>query len=350
MSEYFRKPIVKTLMLKGQEGQSIKEIKKTSTIGLVNTYTITLTDGTTSTFTVENGEGLQNLQIGGRNLLLNSSGSFTMGSAIPDTKWNKSTGKAEISLPVTVTGREIIPKAASFELFHKFSIGCTYTQSITVETDANIIGDKITWSWYEDGSGHHKVDAKIASVEKNTYVISSTYTIEESNTGLVRIMDMILTEYFDFTTGTYLRFYHPKIERGNVATDWTPAPEDLKLKSYPVGSIYTSTVSTSPASLFGGTWEQIKDRFLLSAGSTYSAGSTGGEATHTLTTDEMPTHRHIVNPAGYIESFSIGTGYTTAVTDAYGTKADAATSFIGGSQPHNNMPPYLAVFMWKRIA
>lgn len=56
MSEYFRKPIVKILMLKGQEGQSIKDIKKTSTNGLVDTYTITLTDGTTYTFTVTNGE------------------------------------------------------------------------------------------------------------------------------------------------------------------------------------------------------------------------------------------------------------------------------------------------------
>ena len=55
MSEFFRKPIVKTLMLKGQEGQSIKGIKKTSTDGLVDTYTITLTDGTTFTFTVTNG-------------------------------------------------------------------------------------------------------------------------------------------------------------------------------------------------------------------------------------------------------------------------------------------------------
>lgn len=64
MSEYFRKPIVQTLMLKGQEGQSIKEIKKTGTSGLVDTYTITLTDGTTSTFTVTNGkdgEGMQSL-------------------------------------------------------------------------------------------------------------------------------------------------------------------------------------------------------------------------------------------------------------------------------------------------
>ena len=119
---------------------------------------------------------------------------------------------------------------------------------------------------------------------------------------------------------------------------------------YPVGSVYISASGTSPAQLFGGTWEQLKDRFLIAVGNNYTSGETGGEATHTLTTDEMPTHRHIINPEGYVQSFSIGTGYTTAVTDAYGTKAEAVTSSIGGSQPHNNMPPYLAEFMWKRIA
>lgn len=61
MSEYFRKPIVKTLMLKGQEGQSIKGITKTSTSGLADTYTITLTDGTTSTFSVTNGKGVSSI-------------------------------------------------------------------------------------------------------------------------------------------------------------------------------------------------------------------------------------------------------------------------------------------------
>lgn len=67
---------------------------------------------------------------------------------------------------------------------------------------------------------------------------------------------------------------------------------NLLPKIYPVGAIYWSTKSTSPASLFGGTWTQIKDRFLLCAGSTYSAGSTGGEAAHTLTVAEMPSHNH----------------------------------------------------------
>lgn len=61
---------------------------------------------------------------------------------------------------------------------------------------------------------------------------------------------------------------------------------------YPVGSIYMSVASASPAILFGGTWEQLKDRFLLGAGDTYTAGDTGGSASHTLTTDEMPSHSH----------------------------------------------------------
>lgn len=61
---------------------------------------------------------------------------------------------------------------------------------------------------------------------------------------------------------------------------------------YPVGSIYMNVNSTSPATLFGGTWEQLKDRFLLGAGDSYAAGDTGGSASHTLTTDEMPSHNH----------------------------------------------------------
>ena len=62
---------------------------------------------------------------------------------------------------------------------------------------------------------------------------------------------------------------------------------------YPVGSIYLSINGVNPANLFGfGTWEQIKDRFLLAAGDTYQAGSIGGEAEHTLTELEMPAHDH----------------------------------------------------------
>lgn len=106
--------------------------------------------------------------------------------------------------------------------------------------------------------------------------------------------------------------------------------------------------STSPSSFIGGTWTQIKDTFLLAAGSTYSAKKTGGEATHTLTIDEMPSHRHTVSTKegrprdnSTVSGFTANSGRTTMSVD---------TTFNGGGKPHNNMPPYLAVYIWRRTA
>ena len=114
---------------------------------------------------------------------------------------------------------------------------------------------------------------------------------------------------------------------------------------YPVGAIYMSTVNTSPATLFGvGTWEQIQDRFLLGAGSTYSAGSTGGSATVTLTTNEIPSHNHWI-PRIIGDSGRQSSGWSDAYVDGGST-----TGNTGGGQAHDNMPPYLVVYMWKRTA
>lgn len=127
------------------------------------------------------------------------------------------------------------------------------------------------------------------------------------------------------------------------------AKKDILLSAYPVGSIYISMVSTSPSTLFGGTWVQIKDTFLLAAGSTYAAGATGGEATHTLTVDEMPSHRIDLNAVN-ASLDEAGSGYHPAwVVDKKYT-AQVLSANIGGDQPHNNMPPYLAVYVWKRTA
>lgn len=104
---------------------------------------------------------------------------------------------------------------------------------------------------------------------------------------------------------------------------------------YPVGSIYMSVNNVNPANFFGGTWEQIKDRFLLACGSTYKAGATGGEATHSLTKNEIPHLGSGVEYGG--NSIAGGTGWRD--------------SWLGGAdvgQAHNNMPPYLAVYVWKR--
>lgn len=117
---------------------------------------------------------------------------------------------------------------------------------------------------------------------------------------------------------------------------------------YPVGAIYISTVSTSPATLFGGSWTQLTDRFLLGAGSTYTAGKTGGAATHTLTIDEMPRHDHwgVYRPDWYLHDES---GQPSGKSDG-SSDNQLFTDERGGGGAHNNMPPYLVVYMWKRIA
>ena len=126
-------------------------------------------------------------------------------------------------------------------------------------------------------------------------------------------------------------------------------PKLLLNAVYPVGSIYMSVNSTNPTNIFGGTWEQLKDRFLLGAGNTYSNGATGGEATHKLTIQEMPSHQHPVNLTGEQQTGeAVFTWQGGQLTRQY--SGNDLARFTGGDQPHNNMPPYLVVYIWKRTA
>ena len=87
---------------------------------------------------------------------------------------------------------------------------------------------------------------------------------------------------------------------GTNTTYWIKLKDYLAnpLAAYPVGAYYISSSSTSPATLFGGTWVQIQNRFILAAGSSYSVGATGGSATKTLVTDNIPSHGHSCGSAG----------------------------------------------------
>lgn len=114
---------------------------------------------------------------------------------------------------------------------------------------------------------------------------------------------------------------------------------------YPIGSIYMSVNNVNPSNLFGGTWAQLKDRFLLGAGDTYTAGATGGEAEHTLTTQELPSGILGVNSTNAnfmkeLNGMSAGTGFGWLGRNNNGAPVE----------PITNMPPYLTVYMWQRTA
>lgn len=122
---------------------------------------------------------------------------------------------------------------------------------------------------------------------------------------------------------------------------------------YPVGFIFITIGDKSPASIYGGTWELLKDRFLIGAGNKYSLGATGGEETHILTINEMPNHDHPTPSTMYTGVGGLGYSAirTEIATNGIIEKEKyLSTGGVGGSQAHNNMPPYLAVYFWKKIS
>lgn len=117
---------------------------------------------------------------------------------------------------------------------------------------------------------------------------------------------------------------------------------------YPIGAVYMSMNSTNPGTLFGGTWKQVQGKFLLGVSNAYPAGSSGGESEHTLTTAEIPDHTHSFKYTGQ----SVTTGVNAirlyeAASNQYNAYSGGQSSNCGG-QAHNNMPPYLAVYIWYR--
>lgn len=156
-----------------------------------------------------------------------------------------------------------------------------------------------------------------------------------------------------------------QINNQNIQLNNTTVQGILNLM-YPVGSIYISTSPYNPKDIFGGgsTWRQIEDVFLLAAGTTYNGGDTGGEAKHALTVNEIPSHSHSFGVSRYVPALlsedivnvyvenRVGSTYRVPGTSSIGPGWNdmANTAREGGGQPHNNMPPYLVVYVWERIA
>lgn len=163
------------------------------------------------------------------------------------------------------------------------------------------------------------------------------------------------------------------ITRKTISENDIIRKKDLLDLIYPVGSIYMSVKSSSPKSLFGGTWEAWGEgRVPVGTSSTDSdfayAEKTGGEKTHTLTNSEMPSHSHyelLSSNSGqninrkYISKNSNVSSSTTGIL-----LSDSATTYVsnqrqtsymmtsseGDGAAHNNMPPYITCYMWKRTA
>lgn len=119
---------------------------------------------------------------------------------------------------------------------------------------------------------------------------------------------------------------------------------------FPIGYIYLSVSDVDPSTLFGGTWERIKDNFLLCAGDTYAAGATGGEASHKLTIAEMPSHTHQLLYYNSNGTQGFGYNYQNKGIWSENVSSSSGVNNAGGDTAHNNMPPYLAVNVWKRTA
>lgn len=120
-------------------------------------------------------------------------------------------------------------------------------------------------------------------------------------------------------------------------------------EKYDVGDIFITTRDGNPSGLLGyGTWFQIADRFLLASG-TRQVGDSGGEETHTLTIDEMPSHSHKVRYVGSRAGGVYGGQPGTSV-DAEPNYNGLILAPEGGGLPHNNMPPYFVVNIWLRTA
>ena len=164
-----------------------------------------------------------------------------------------------------------------------------------------------------------------------------------------------------------------KFKSGNqIVETYTKAELDeiFLNREHPIGSLHISFSPTDPGTIYGGTWEQIKGRFLFAVGAntantdnTYGSlnanainrpvGEQGGEVTHTLTTSEMPSHAHPIRYGSVGSSSgdvyaSVRLPYNQAQARVGEDKQGMQS--VGGGQAHNNMPPYIAVYMWRRIA
>lgn len=239
---------------------------------------------------------------------------------------------------------------------------------------------------YLNGKNAVTITAKYKKVSDSSYgtpieladSIQSTVTCDRDSAYefVVTIADRLESTEYNLTLGKGIPSFFIDTKKSSVGVNCLPSQSDvLQLGdsawltaqgAYPVGAIYLSVLDANPAELFGGTWERISQgRFLIGAGANvanstdywgeypvgkenFPAGEMGGEVAHTLTVDEMPSHAH-PERLEWSNTKAWGLTGTGQGANAVVDQGDV-TGSTGGGKPHSNMPPYLAVYMWKRVS
>lgn len=186
---------------------------------------------------------MNNLKIGGRNLVANTGKEYVMGLGIPNTIWQN--GYAHSVLPQG-EGNEILPQAP-YDFWYNLTSQQEYTQTIWFQTDAEIKDlNNADITWFSMGDAHDIQSAKIQKIGINSYKIFSTYVWPKGKKdNRVRLFDIWhLNKAFNLNSGTYLDFGKLKLEVGNASTDWTPALEDTDHDISQVQSQISQTAGT----------------------------------------------------------------------------------------------------------
>lgn len=167
---------------------------------------------------------MNNLKIGGRNLVTGTDREYTMGFGIPNTTWKD--GFAYATLPTAGDGEEILPQDPH-TFWYTLAPDQEYTQTIWFQTDATVKDLKaVGITWYT-ANLHDYQPATIQKIGTNSYKLFCSYKWPGKKNNDVRLFDISeFRQAFDLKTGTYLKFGKLKLETGNVSTDWTPAVED----------------------------------------------------------------------------------------------------------------------------
>lgn len=307
--------------------QSLVKTSSTGTNPVVDTYTITYADTTTSTFTVTNG-------------LKGDTGQawylWIKYAAQRPTANNQMYDQPDDWIGIYSGTSSTAPTSYTSYTWFNWK-GEQGDQGEAIGSIVRISGD----------GSPGTTDIYQMLLEDGTVV--GTFSVYQGLDGAGTVSSVDNVSVASGTTNVPLGAVRYSAAQSLTSAQQTQARENIGILDYvyPVGSLYMSVNSTSPSSLFGGTWERIQDTFLLAAGSTYAAGSTGGEAEHTLTINEMPAHQH---NAGGMRDAADGTVRWRIVTYGDSGSTTIATQTVGGGAAHNNMPPYLAVYVWKRTA